>query len=299
MATWVRQGTGTAPSSTGADLTGTYNLDNGTAPPDFDPSDINSVRIQYTITGASFIDDVWINPRVAELQGAGGSLEILAVIDGTNAVDLQNEASTTDETDNTPDLSFTVADWEEATLEDASPNYGVYTIDMKNDDGTLVMSALTVTIDYNPTSVDYTESETEAVGVTDSTTRVAPAERTPTDDADVTDLVEPVKSVIVAITEAIGVTDGTVEAQDHGRSITDPVGVTDLTTKSETGAEEVVEAVGITDSVLHVDPTLDFIYPDGDILSGGWETAPTAGQPLADQLDEDPADDADYIFEEV
>lgn len=46
-------------------------------------------------------------------------------------------------------------------------------------------------------------------------------------------------------------------------------------------------------------PTLQYLYPDGDILSGGWESAPTAGQSLFSQIDEDPAVDTDYIFEEV
>ena len=44
---------------------------------------------------------------------------------------------------------------------------------------------------------------------------------------------------------------------------------------------------------------VQYLYPDGDILSGGWETAPTPGQTLADQIDEDPPVDTDYIFEEV
>ncbi len=46
-------------------------------------------------------------------------------------------------------------------------------------------------------------------------------------------------------------------------------------------------------------PTLQYLYPDGDTLSGGWETAPSAGQTLADQIDEDPAVDTDYIHEDV
>lgn len=106
---------------------------------------------------------------------------------------------------------------------------------------------------------NYTETVTEAVGVTDDTT--------------------PVKAITPAVTEAVGVTDSTIRVAPAVRSV--------------------VEAVGVTDSTLHDDPTLQYIYPDGDILSGGWETAPTAGQNLADQLDEDPPDDTDYIFEEV
>ncbi len=155
-----------------------------------------------------------------------------------------------------------------------------------------------VTDDTTPVKA-ATQAPADDIGVTDSTTRIAPAVREVIEPVGVTELVSPAKSTTVEITEAIGVTDGSASALTITRIITGPVGVTDLTTKSETGAEEVVEAVGVTDSVLHVDPTLQFIYPDGDILSGGWETAPTAGQPLADQIDEDPSVDTDYIFEEV
>ena len=49
MATWVRSLTGTAPSVTDGDLTGTASLDNGTAPGDFDPTAVDSVRIQWTV----------------------------------------------------------------------------------------------------------------------------------------------------------------------------------------------------------------------------------------------------------
>lgn len=44
---------------------------------------------------------------------------------------------------------------------------------------------------------------------------------------------------------------------------------------------------------------VQYLYPDGDILSGGWETAPTPGQALNVQIDEDPPVDTDYIFEDV
>lgn len=47
------------------------------------------------------------------------------------------------------------------------------------------------------------------------------------------------------------------------------------------------------------DPVAQYLYPDGDILSGGWETAPTPGQALNVQIDEDPPVDTDYIFEDV
>lgn len=38
-----------------------------------------------------------------------------------------------------------------------------------------------------------------------------------------------------------------------------------------------------------------YIYPDADRLDDGWDTQPTPGQDLFDQLDEDPASDTDFI----
>ena len=55
MATWTRSGTGTAPSGAGATpMTGDYALDTATAPTDFDPAAVTSVRIQWTVTGTGF-----------------------------------------------------------------------------------------------------------------------------------------------------------------------------------------------------------------------------------------------------
>jgi len=45
-------------------------------------------------------------------------------------------------------------------------------------------------------------------------------------------------------------------------------------------------------------PILQYIYPDGDVLGLGWDSAPTGGQPLYQQIDETTLDLADYIFEE-
>ena len=48
-----------------------------------------------------------------------------------------------------------------------------------------------------------------------------------------------------------------------------------------------------------VSVTLQYLYPDGDSLSGGWETAPTSGQNLYAQVDEETPSDTDYIHEDV
>ena len=156
MATWVRLGTGTAPSSTDANLTGTYELDNGTAPGDFDETAVNSVRIEFTITGTSFVDDTWNNPQNAwlTLNGQGSSI---AIVSGTGDNGLGNVASDTDETDSTISGGFTVAQWEGAEINEASGGgYTLWIQEMMPDGGNMVMSALTVTIDYDPLGGDQT-----------------------------------------------------------------------------------------------------------------------------------------------
>ena len=42
-----------------------------------------------------------------------------------------------------------------------------------------------------------------------------------------------------------------------------------------------------------------YVYPDADQLNDGWDTQPTPGGNLFDQLDEDPASDTDFILEVV
>ena len=322
MATWVRQGTGTAPSSTDADLTGVYELDNATAPGDFDPAGVTAVRFEYTITGANFgpSSDTWDDFHRANLNRNGAGSALVQVNGSPDTNGNENVGVDTDETGTTILGGPSTADWEGAELGPTSGGaYTLFNQDMGPDGGVQTMSALVITITYTPTGSSLTESKDEAVGVTDSTTsaktiprsqdddadvtddtsRIAPAVRVQSDDADVTDSTTAAKSITVAITDPVGVTDLTVSQLTIAVAVTDSVGVTDSTTREAPGIREVIEPVGVIDDTLHDDPTLQYIYPDGDILSGGWETAPTSGQDLADQLDEDPPDNTDYIFEEV
>ncbi len=45
------------------------------------------------------------------------------------------------------------------------------------------------------------------------------------------------------------------------------------------------------------DVTLQYLRPDGDTDKDGWDSAPTASQPLYQQVDETVASDSDYIFD--
>ena len=77
MATWVRTGN-TLTGAADAVVTGTIELGNATAPADFDPDGVTSVRIQFTEEYASgtFDDDVYTANQwgLLTLDGAGATL---------------------------------------------------------------------------------------------------------------------------------------------------------------------------------------------------------------------------------
>jgi hypothetical protein len=190
MPTWVRNGTGTAPTSTGANLTASYALDNATAPGDFDPAGVTSVQIAYTITGASFSDDTWDDIRWARLfDGVSASG---ALINGTDATGLQNEGSNTDETDNSPNTGFNTTQWQNMALHPtAGSEFATYQAVKMNDSATLTMSALTVTITYTAGS---TYDETGRAVVITSTTAM-------TDVQDYVDLLATTITSTIAMTD--------------------------------------------------------------------------------------------------
>jgi hypothetical protein len=160
MATWVRSGTGTYPSATDSDVTGTMELDNGTAPGDFDPDGVNSVRIQYDmeVTSGTFTspeDHTVLRAVELTLNGVGTAL---ASVDGADT-DLDNGTTpiSTDETDSSIATGFSTAQWETAELNPtdigAVRNWTTYNQNMAPD-GVLISVAtspnVTVTIDYTP-----------------------------------------------------------------------------------------------------------------------------------------------------
>ncbi len=98
----------------------------------------------------------------------------------------------------------------------------------------------------------HTATPTEAVGVTDDTTRVHTAERTPTEPVGVTDST-PIKQAKVRA-EPVGVTDATPVKQ--GRVVVEPVGVTDTIAVAKTITVEITEAIGVTDTTTRVAPAV-------------------------------------------
>ena len=165
MATWVRNGTGTAPTATDADLVGSYALDNATAPADFDPAGVTSVQLQWTITGSGFGDDSWNDDKGAALVTSGG-VE-LAQFPGGGPTGLKNTSEANDVTDSTGiPTGQTTAAWESAFVRGDGtviPDEWVTWVKTKGPDGsTLAVSSLTVTITYDPatSSEDYSGTAT-------------------------------------------------------------------------------------------------------------------------------------------
>jgi len=160
MATWVRSGTGTYPSGTNADVLGTMELDNGTAPGDFDAGGVNSVRIQYdmrVVSGTFTAPEDHLVLRGVELT-LNGVGSVLATVNGTDTA-LNNGTTpiSTDETDSSPSLAFSTAQWETAELNPidiaAVRAWSDWRQDMGPDGVAIDVASspnVTVTIDYTP-----------------------------------------------------------------------------------------------------------------------------------------------------
>ena len=159
MATWTRQLTGTAPSATDADIIQAAALDNGTAPVDFDPTAVNSVRIQWTLAvtagtfssgGGSDVFNPIENPQLEDSTGT----QLAQPVAGTLA-NLQSGTTTVsgDATDNSPNLTRSTAQWESADVDgDGTGLWASHTQNKGPDGVTVTLTALTVTIDYTPAS---------------------------------------------------------------------------------------------------------------------------------------------------
>ena len=119
----------------------------------------------------------------------------------------------------------------------------------------------------------FNETPTDDADVTDSTTRVAPANRTVTDPVGVTDATSPAKDIPRSVTDPVGVTDTVTPVLTAERTVTDPVGVTDDTTPAKSATAEPTDPVGVTDT-----PTSEHRTSVAELgLSD-----PTAGDPLVD-----------------
>lgn len=154
MATWVRTLTGVVPQATDGDVTGTIELDNATAPGDFDPDAVNSVRFQSTTQrqAGTWDDDshtVW-NEIQLTLNGNGS---VLASVNGANdTLQSGTDSVSEDATDSSIPTGFTTAQWEGAEVNPGPTNtvWTTFNQNMMPDGVTVRVNVMTVTIDYTP-----------------------------------------------------------------------------------------------------------------------------------------------------
>ncbi len=166
MPTWVRVGTGTAPSNTDANLVGDYALDNGTIPSDWGGT-INSVRVQWSVVGTSFNDDDSWDDELVDLMT--GAVEISAH-PGGGSTGNKNTTVNNDNTDSSISQALSDAQWEAAVVRGsgaASPTEWALYVKIKGPDGgVLTAASVTVTIDYEAAGgLAIVKVEGEAVNV--------------------------------------------------------------------------------------------------------------------------------------
>lgn len=136
----------------------------GTFPADFDPTAVNSVRFQYSLTGTGFSDDTWTALNCGQLRDVSNTPEVGAQVNGADTTGLGNETHNVDETDNSPTQAWTLTEWETNVVQFRSYDglgntwAATYQSAKMADGGIISLGAagVTVTIDYTPTSTDQT-----------------------------------------------------------------------------------------------------------------------------------------------
>ena len=155
MATWVRT-LSTTPNATDLPLSGTVEITD-TAPADFDPDAVNSVRFQMTcsINTGTFVapeSQTVHNHALLTLDGIGTTVADSGdqtddnLDDGTSSVSM-------DATDSTIATGFTTVQWEAMELNEGQTDWTTYNQDMGKDGVNILFSAVTITIDYTPAVV--------------------------------------------------------------------------------------------------------------------------------------------------
>lgn len=159
MATWVRTLT-TGPTALDADLTGpTGALSNATAPADFDPDAVSSVRLQWTngYVSGSFGGDSWDSNGAASF-GYSGTILAEVAAGATDIINVNGESFTYDVTDSSIPTGSSVAQWESAVMSHTTGEgaFAHFTQDKGKDGVTVGVTNITVTITYTPVATDRT-----------------------------------------------------------------------------------------------------------------------------------------------
>ena len=158
MADWVRNNAAAINGSTNSNLTGTVDLDNDTAPADFDPAGVTAVTVEVTVTITGRVDDTFDMTTAEGWEirlGGGGTTLAASGYDGGTGTGFTS-SNTASGIDLSPNNTASTAQWEGAELDDGGTSnaWAVYVQEMKADDATLDIAAgdITVTITYTPSA---------------------------------------------------------------------------------------------------------------------------------------------------
>lgn len=126
----------------------------------------------------------------------------------------------------------------------------------------------------------YTASPSEAVGITDSASRVVAADRSATDGVGVTDSASRIVDAGRSATDGVGVTDVADRTVAAPRDGNDGVGLGDNLSTVLSAVREPADSVGITDS-------LDVVLTPADVEYSEWSPVDIT---IGDEIAVDPAD---------
>jgi hypothetical protein len=168
MATWVRSFSADLTGSADTLLSGPADLDNDTAPGDFLPANVTSVRFQFTLshtgtfntgTGA---DSYSLTPETVEIESSGGTQ--LATVNPTGTITNGTATVAVDLTDNSPNTGATEANWTSAQFNGVTSSQITDFNQGKGPDGVvprILASSVTITITYTSTTIISPNQSTE------------------------------------------------------------------------------------------------------------------------------------------
>lgn len=159
MATWTK--TFNQATATDANLAGPLTIaTGGTAPGDFDPAAVNSVRFLFTVgySSGTFNDDTWTVHGAASFGYSSGGYQELASVDGAdNTINDATDDFAYDITDSTGiPTGASTANWEAAQVTHtvALGNFATWNKSKGADGVTVRIHSVSVIIDYTPATTD-------------------------------------------------------------------------------------------------------------------------------------------------
>jgi hypothetical protein len=155
VATWVRSFTADLVGTADVSLTATADLDNDTAPGDFDPAEVTAVQFAFTLshlgTFGSGTQSDFFHLQSTEIQDSTDSTQ-LATVASTGTIQDGVATVAWDTTDNSPNTGASTGDWEGARFAPVATDIATFE-QTKGPDGVtpqILAASVTITITYTP-----------------------------------------------------------------------------------------------------------------------------------------------------